>query len=86
MCARYARCAEHFPKTLELPVKKIILPIGVAALLIAACGKKEETAPTSEATPPAATAPAAAPTPAPTETPAAPATTEQPAATEAPKQ
>jgi hypothetical protein len=52
--------AGHFPKTLELLVKKIILPIGVAALLVTACGKKEEAAPAPEATPPpAATQPAA---------------------------
>ena len=57
-----------------------------AGALLAACGKKEEAAPASEATPPAATAPAAEPTTAPTTAPTeAPATGTEPA-TEQPKQ
>jgi len=78
------------PETLEFPVKKLILPIGIAAaLLIAACGKKEEAAPSAQTTPaPAATQPAAPATTetAPAQTPSA--TTEQPAAApaEQPKQ
>jgi hypothetical protein len=81
------------PKKLELPVKNLVLSIGIAsALLLAACGKKEEAAPAPEsqapaATPPPATAPSTT-TPAtgttPTD-PAQPAPAEQPA-TEQPKQ
>ena len=64
-------------------MKKLILPIGLAAVLIAACGKKEAAVPAAEATPaPAApattaTAPAQA-QPAAAQPAAAAATTEQP--------
>jgi hypothetical protein len=73
---------------MELPVKNLVLTIGIAsALLLGACGKKEEAAPAGESPAPAATPPPAT-TPAPTTAPAdqtAPTTpSEQPA--EQPKQ
>jgi hypothetical protein len=73
---------------MELPVKNLVLTIGIAsALLLGACGKKDEDAP---ATQPQTTAPAATPpatTPAPTTTPADPATTPtEPAPADQPSQ
>lgn len=62
-------------------MKKLILPIGLAAILIAACGKKEEAAPAAETTPAAgATQPGAPAQAAPAQT--APSTTEQQPATQ----
>jgi putrescine transport system substrate-binding protein len=62
-------------------LKKLTLAVGVAALVLAACGKKEEpaTPPAPESAAPAATAPAATTPPADTAAPAttAPATTEE---------
>jgi hypothetical protein len=71
---------------MELPVKNLVLTIGIAsALLLGACGKKDEDAP---ATQPQTTAPAATPpATAPTTTPADPATTPtEPAPADQPSQ
>jgi hypothetical protein len=67
---------------MESPVKNLLLSIGIAsALLLGACGKKDE----AESPAPAATPPAT--TPAPTTTPADPATEPtEPAPAEQPSQ
>lgn len=63
---------------MELPVKNLLLTIGIAsALMLGACGKKEETeSPAPAATPPATTP--ADPATTPTEQPAEPAPADQP--------
>jgi hypothetical protein len=78
----------YVPLELELTVKNLILPIGLAALLLAACGKDEDrqpaqqTQPTPSATQPAApatsdvTPPPATSTPPPATTPGTTTTTE----------
>jgi hypothetical protein len=62
---------------MELPVKNLLLSLGIAsALMLAACGKKDEDAPVTQ---PQSTAPTATPPAGPTTTPADPAVTEEPA-------
>jgi hypothetical protein len=70
-------------------VKKLILPIGLAVVMLAACGKKDEDKTTPATTPPAGaqqTGPATPAQPAQPETTPSTTPTDQPAPAEQPQQ
>ena len=58
LCWPLGRPVQANQKTYGVHVKKLILAVGVAALVLAACGKKEEAAEPAPAAAPTTTAPA----------------------------